>query len=198
MKRVRKLEGAHVYLTPVSPDDKQLFFEWMNDMQVTDFTMGTEVVTTLEKEADWIKRISDKGEVVFTICTTVNDEVIGNIALDHIRQKNRTCELGIFIGKGDFRGKGYGREAIKLILDFAFNYYNMHTVHLAHLSCNERARRCYLSCGFKDAGRLREVLFVNGQYYDRCLMDITEDEFRSKNGGSYILNKNVGAALIDG
>jgi RimJ/RimL family protein N-acetyltransferase len=197
MSRVRKLEGVHVFLTPLCEDDKNLFFKWMNDMEVTDYTGATEKVTTLEKEEKWIKQLSEDGAYVFSICATVGDNLIGNISLDHISHKNRTCELGIFIGSSSYRGQGYGSEAIQLMLDYAFNYLNMHTVYLYYLSCNERARRCYEKCGFKYRGHFREAIFVNGKYYDKCMMDITEGEFRSQKQGGYILNKNVGKITED-
>lgn len=83
--------------------------------------------------------------------------------------------------------KGYGTEAIRLLLDYGFNYMNLHSVKLELMSFNERALKCYKKCGFKETGRIRENRFINGNYYDTITMDILEREFTE----SYIRNKNI-------
>ena len=95
--------------------------------------------------------------------------------------------LGIFIGDENYRNKGYGTEAIRLILEFGFKYLNLHSIRLDFLAINERAHKCYLKCGFKDTGKSREQIFLNGKYYDRSHMDILEHEFQ----GDYIRNKVI-------
>lgn len=95
--------------------------------------------------------------------------------------------MGIFIGEKDYLSKGYGTEAIRLILDFGFNYMNLHNIKLELISFNERALKCYKKCGFVETGRTRENVFVNGKYYDTISMDILSNEFNE----SYIRNKNI-------
>lgn len=85
------------------------------------------------------------------------------------------------------RNKGYGTEAIQLILDYGFNYLNLNNIKLDVLSFNERAIACYKKCGFKEYGRRRKSEFINGKYYDRISMDILKEEFTQ----SYIKNKNI-------
>ena len=76
-------------------------------------------------------------------------------------------------------------EAIKLILDYGFNYLNLNNIKLDLMSFNERALKCYQKCGFKEYGRRRKCKFINGKYYDSIEMDILADEFKE----SYIKNK---------
>jgi len=104
--------------------------------------------------------------------------------IDNIR---RTATLGIFIGEDENRSKGYGTEVLKLLLDYGFNYMNLHSIKLTVFDFNERALRCYKKCGFKETGRHRENRFINGKYYDTISMDILENEFTE----SYIRNKNI-------
>ena len=110
-----------------------------------------------------------------------------SISLKDINWINRSAELGIFIGDKEFRGKGYGTEAIQLLLDYGFRYLNLNSVTLALLGVNERAYNCYLKCGFKYSGRDRNAIFLNGCYYDKIHMDILASEFK----GEFIRNKNV-------
>ena len=93
----------------------------------------------------------------------------------------------IFIGDKDYRSKGYGTEAIRLILDYGFNYMNLKNIKLDLMDFNERALKCYKKCGFKEYGRRRKCVYVNGKYYDKISMDILDEEFTE----SYIKNKNI-------
>jgi len=107
--------------------------------------------------------------------------------LHEINNINRTATLGIFIGNKKYWSKGYGTEAIQLILDFGFNYLNLNNIDLALMEFNQRALKCYEKCGFKEIGRKRKCNFINGKYYDSILMDILVEEFTD----SYIKNKNI-------
>ena len=129
----------------------------------------------------------DTDATAFAIVDLKTDEMVGTLSLENVNYANRTAVLGIFIGNPDYRSNGYGTEAIKLLLDFGFNYMNLNTINLSVLSCNERAIKCYKKCGFKEAGLLRKSKFVNGKYYDTILMDILAEEFTE----DCIKNKNV-------
>lgn len=126
-------------------------------------------------------------EGTFAIVTLAENKIIGTIGLKDINTINRSAVLGIFIGDKDYLSQGYGTEAIRLILDFGFNYMNLHNIRLQLISFNERALKCYKKCGFVETGRTRENVFVNGKYYDTISMDILSNEFNE----SYIRNKNI-------
>lgn len=126
-------------------------------------------------------------EATFSIVTIDGDKLIGTVGLERINQTHRTTTLGIFIGDKEFLNKGYGTEAIRLLLDYGFNYMNLHSIHLNLMSFNIRAQKCYEKCGFKETGRIRESRFINGRYYDVITMDILANEFQ----GDYIKNKNI-------
>ena len=104
----------------------------------------------------------------------------------NINNINRTATLGIFIGNKKYRSKGYGTEAIKLILDYGFNYLNLNNIKLDLVEFNLRALSCYKKCGFKEYGRRRRCKFIDGKYYDIIEMDILADEFKE----DFIKNKN--------
>lgn len=122
----------------------------------------------------------------FAIVLLENDKLIGNCGLMNIDQTNRKATIGIFIGDKEEQNKGYGTEVIKLLLDYGFNYLNLHNINLGLMEFNKRALACYKKCGFKEYGRRRKCNFVNGKYYDTIYMDILAEEFKE----SYIQNKN--------
>ena len=186
MKYFKKLLGDNIYLSPRHIEDVEKYTEWLNDFQVTDYTGRSANVLTLEGEKKYLEQhIND--EASFAIIRIEDDQIIGSISLEQISHVHRGATLGIFIGDKSGRNKGYGTEAVKLILDYGFNYLNLHSIRLSVFGNNERAIACYKKCGFKEVGRFREKKYVNGKYIDIVLMDILEQEFTE----SYIRNKNM-------
>lgn len=186
----KKLIGDRIYLSPkgVSEEEIEKFTMWLNDFQVTDYTGKSASLITLQSEKEWLESASkNTDDRIFNIIDLKNDKLVGTIGLEHFNWIDRSAILGIFIGDEDYRNNGYGTEAIKLLLEYGFKYLNLHTIKLDLLGVNERAHKCYLKCGFKDTGRDRESIFLDGKYYDRLHMDILETEFE----GDYIRNKNI-------
>ena len=190
MQYFRKIVGDRIYLSPRGASDEEIekFTEWMNDFQVTDYINKSEQIMTAIGEKEWLENTARKNENKnFNIIDLNSNKLIGTIGLEKFNWTSRNAVLGIFIGDKNYRNNGYGTEAIKLLLEFGFKYLNLLSIRLSLLSVNERAHKCYLKCGFKDAGKSREEIFLNGKYYDKLYMDILEGEFE----GDYIRNKNV-------
>lgn len=187
MKYFKKIVGDRLYLSPTSAEDVELFTQWLNDFQTTDYIGRSGYIMTTLNEQEYLENRSKKDMASFCIVTLEEDKLIGTISLEHINLINRDAILGIFIGDGNYRNQGYGTEAIKLILDYGFNYLNLHSIKLDVMDFNQRAQKCYQKCGFKECGRRRECKYINGKYYDSITMDILKDEFN----GEYIRNKNI-------
>lgn len=134
-----------------------------------------------------LTKFQKNGDFNFAIVNIENDKLIGNCSLMNINYQNRIGTVGIFIGDENNRSNGYGTEALKLLLDYGFNYLNLNNIMLTVKSFNERAIKCYEKVGFKEFGRRRESYFLNGKYYDDIHMDILVSEFK----GNYIKNKNI-------
>ena len=190
MEHFKKIVGDRIYLSPkgASQEEIQKFTEWMNDFGVTDYTGRSPYITTLIGEKEWLEVSSkNENERNFNIDDLNSDKLVGTVGLMHFDWIGRSAILGIFIGDKEYRSNGYGTEAIKLLLEYGFKYLNLHSIKLELLAANERAHKCYLKCGFKDTGRSRDAIFLNGKYYDKLQMDILESEFE----GEYIRNKEI-------
>ena len=148
MKYFKKLLGDRIYLSPRSIEDAEKFTEWMNDFEVTDYTGRSGQILSLQGEKNYLEGNSNP-EATFSIITLDDDKLIGTVGLERIDHLHRTATLGIFIGDKDYLSKGYGTEAIRLLLDYGFNYMNLHSVKLHLLSFNERALKCYKKCGIE-------------------------------------------------
>lgn len=190
MKYFKKLVGDRIYLAPKGASDEEVekFTKWMNDFQVTDYIGRSAQMITLNEEKEWLENFNKNNKNRnFNIIELNKDKLIGTISLENLNWTDRSATLGIFIGDKDYRNSGYGTEAIKLLLEYGFRYLNLHSIRLDLLNINERAHKCYLKCGFKDTGKSREAIFLNGKYYDKLHMDILGNEF----DGDYIRNKNI-------
>lgn len=185
MKYFKKLLGDRIYLSPRNTEDYELFTEWLNDFEVTDYTGRSGILMSLQGEKEYLEKFNNP-KATFVIVTLNSDKMIGTVGLENIDEINRTATLGIFIGDKDYRSKGYGTEAIRLLLEYGFKYMNLNNIKLDLMEFNERALKCYKKCGFKEYGRRRKCRFVNGKYYDSIAMDILAEEF----DGDYIRNKN--------
>jgi len=83
------------------------------------------------------------------------------------------------IGEKDCWGRGYGTDAIRALLRFAFREMNLNRVWLTTGENNPRALACYRKCGFREEGHLRQDRYLEGRYWDTILMGILREEFEA-------------------
>ncbi len=102
---------------------------------------------------------------------------IGNVGLSKLQERHGNSELGIGIGDRAYWGRGYGRETVRLMLDYGFRLCGRRRIGLTTHAKNERALRCYRACGFVEEGRPRQVLWIDGEYVDLVNMSILRDEW---------------------
>ncbi len=102
--------------------------------------------------------------------------LIGTVSLMRIDQRHRIAELGIAIGEKSAWSQGYGSEAVRLMTDYALTFQGLHTMYLWLHGFNQRAQRAYLKAGYREAGRMRSATELNGERYDRILMDCTRED----------------------
>ena len=178
MKHYKKIIEKSIYLSPFSEDDYISFTEWINDYETSKYLDQYSKIFTLEDEKDFVEKTRKDDKVYLSIIKLSNDELIGNISLMNIDHINKTATLGIMIGKNDEREKGYGTEAINLLLDYAFNHLNLNNIMLEVLDTNERARKCYLKCGFKELGVRKQSHYLEGIYHDSIYMQILKEDFK--------------------
>ena len=172
MKFYRKITGERLYLSPFSAGDEEIhakWAEWMNNRAVSEYFGGYHLMVTQESAK---KTIGEFEGYRFVIVLKENDELIGHISLHNIDHLNRNAFLGIFIGPDERRGKGYGTEAVRLILGFGFKTLNMHNIMLTVHADAAAAVACYKKAGFTEAGRLREWIYKDGKYVDKLYMGI--------------------------
>lgn len=187
MKYFKKLVGEKIYLSSVNVEDAEKYVEWFADFYLSDYLSKSKDLMNIEVEREWLHETQKNRDYSFAIVDLKTDKLIGNCGIMNISQIDGAAEVGIFIGEDEYRNKGIGVEVLSLLLDYGFNYLNLHNITLRVLSFNERAMKCYKKVGFREFGRRRESNYINGKYYDEVHMDILRDEFQ----GNHIRNKNI-------
>jgi len=104
-------------------------------------------------------------------------QVIGAVRLWRVSEGNRSAMLTIFIGDPRFWGRGYGTEALRLVLKHAFGPMGLHRVELHVFDFNTRAIRCYEKVGFVHEGARRQALVRHGRYHDILVMGVLDRDF---------------------
>ena len=178
-KYLKTLVGDNVYLSPISLDDIEEYTEMVNNIEVS-VGLGCVVYTNImdfESEKELLNSI--KKEKKFGVRLLENDELLGNVSFKPIGEIHRTAEMGIMLGNPKYQRKGYGMEAINLLLDYGFSFLNLRNISLNVFEYNEVAYNLYKKAGFKEAGRLRKAVEIMGKTYDVIIMDMLKEKFQS-------------------
>ena len=176
MKYFRKLVGERIYLSPMNLQDAETYTRWLNDAAVSGYLGNFDRVISLASEQKALEKMTSEGQN-YAIVKMENDSLIGNISLMEINALSRGATVGLFIGDAENRGKGYGTEALRLILDYGFNTLNLHNIMLLAHADNKQGLACYKKVGFSEFGRRRDARFKNGTYVDVVFMDMLDSEF---------------------
>ena len=178
------LKGERLILRARERDDLPRLHEFFNDMEVK-LLAGGDPPRPQSRERfqhafeEDNKRDKPNPHVLGDFVIEADGKCIGICGLWHYNHASGACELGITIGDRDYWGRGYGREAIALLLDYGFRIRNLRRIHLSTSSNNERALRCYRACGFVEEGRLRQHIWSAGQYVDEVWMGILRTEYEA-------------------
>lgn len=178
-KHLKTLVGDAVYLSPISLDDVEEYAQMVNDIKVSvglGYLSYTNIID-FESEKEFL--ISVKKEKMFAVRLLENNELLGNIGFNSLDMVNRNGVLGVLIGNPKHQRKGYGTEALKLILDYGFSFLNLRNISLNVFEYNEPAYNLYKNIGFKEVGRLRKAVEIMGKTYNVIIMDMLKEEFQS-------------------
>lgn len=181
---IHLFEGEKVRLRSFELSDLDAIMEHWNDLE-TRHNTGRATPDSRQDREDFIRnswklRMEGKG-YIFAIEVKKTKEFLGHGSIYVLRNRARSADLGIFIYNKNNWDKGFGTDAMKILLEFGFNYINLHRIELGVYPNNKRAIHVYEKLGFKEVGRKRENRFMNGKYRDEIIMDILQREWRKKN-----------------
>lgn len=170
--------GDLIRLCPIDLDkDCERFSRWSRDsdyLRLLDIAPATRYAPKLNRE--WFEK-EKNGEHLFMIHTLQDDRVIGFIELDGFDWTAGTGWVGIGIGDNDYSGKGYGTDAMKVLIRYAFTELNLHRVNLDVFEFNKRAIRSYEKAGFVYEGVEKARIYKDDQRWDVLHMGILQSEW---------------------
>lgn len=173
------LQSNRIRLTAFHSEDVEVITRWYQDAEFMRLFDATPAFPrTTGKWQKWYDELSNaKDDYNFAIRPIADDTLIGWISVDGILWNNRTGWIGLAIGDPQHRGKGYGYEAMRLLLKFAFHEINLYRVQLSVFSYNPAAIRLYEKLGFVREGVQREFLQRDGQRYDLIFYGLLASEW---------------------
>lgn len=173
-------EGQKVRLRAFTKDDLPLARQYINEEAISRI-LNPRIPFPLrpEDQEKWYESIDPYSTKRYTFAIELKDTktYIGGCGINEIDSKNRVVLVGIFLGN-QYTGKGYGTEAMQILVNFCFNEVNCNKIKLHVFSFNKAAIRCYEKTGFKTEGILREEIYRNGAYHDDIVMGILHSEWK--------------------
>ncbi|MBN1918728.1 MAG: GNAT family N-acetyltransferase [Verrucomicrobia bacterium] len=175
------IAGEKVRLRALQEEDAEDCWRWFNTWEmVRNLEIRYPVSRLAEREfiANAMKPQAD--DKVFAIEALDGGAYLGNVGLHRISWEDRRATFGIFIGEKAYWGKGYGTDATRAIVRFAFEQMNLNRVDLQVLADNERGIRCYEKVGFVREGVQRQHRYREGRYVDMVVMSILREEYETR------------------
>lgn len=176
-----KLQGEKIYLAALEKEHCRTLweaFEYDSDNMTEPMNIGHSVVKA-DEWFDEIQRLQGNRNVRLGVFLP-DGAVIGDVALQDIDWRNRSCSVGLGIQMIEQRSKGYGSEAVRLMLEYGFNNLGLHRIWANTLESNLGAQRSLEKTGFILEGRSRKAEYFAGRYYDKLHYGLLREEYNEQ------------------
>lgn len=176
------LKGDKVILRAMRREDLELYNSYRNDIEIALLASSGppapfELPRTIAGFEEYVSAANRLDNVWFAI--EAQGAFIGQCILRDFDYAARTCQVGITIGERDYWGRGYGRDALRLLCKYAFRLRNMEKVWLSVAGTNERGIRSYRACGFEEEGRLKRQVWLDGTHDDLVYMGLLRENWQT-------------------
>lgn len=162
----------------ISEDAASTYLSWLNDEEVCQGNDHHRWPYVISQASEFIATtVADRKNLVLGVDIRETQEHIGNIALQNIDSIHRSAEISFLIGSKTSWGKGFGREAGRLLMRHGFQELNLQRIGCGTPASNTGMIKLALSLGMKEEGRKRAAFFKGGQYHDIVLFGILANEF---------------------
>jgi RimJ/RimL family protein N-acetyltransferase len=165
------IAGEHVILRAFEREDAERCYRWMNDPNIVR-TLKSRYPIAFQGEVEWLDRAMNpnSNERHFAIERKDDRTHIGNASIHDIDWVSRTGWFGLFIGEPTAWNRGFGSDAIGILVRFAFDEMNLVKLRINVFDYNERAKHVLLGHGFVEEGTLRRDFYREGAYHDIVIL----------------------------
>tara|TARA_B100000029_G_C17162434_1_gene810144 strand:+ start:12 stop:548 length:537 start_codon:yes stop_codon:yes gene_type:complete len=172
------LEGKKVYLIKIQHNSLEEIRKWRNKSEIKQYIRQYNDINQEEQEK-WYNNnvINTDTQFNFEIRLKEGNKLIGQCGLNNISWINRSAEFSIIIGYSEFRGYGYGSDAIRILIKYGFEELNLIRIHCEVFENNPGACKLYKYLGFKEEGCMRQSYFNSGKYWDTYILSMLKSEY---------------------
>jgi RimJ/RimL family protein N-acetyltransferase len=178
------LESERLWYRAPAPADAPVITAYLSDPRVRRGLGIGRFPFNEHGERKWIETRSEPPQfdavkdISFVVGLKGEEVLIGGTGLHQVQWLHRNAEWGIYIGRPELWGTGYGREMAGAMLRYAFGTLNLHRVSLRVNADNAGGIRAYEAAGFRREGVLRQAIWVDGVYVDQLVMAVLREEWR--------------------
>jgi len=174
--------GLRIYLSPLQDEHINHYMALSDDPELID-TMGWKPFGPDEKERFnqfsqvlTLPNLEGEKAIVFSIIKTSDNKAIGYTSIKGISETEARAEVGIAIMEMQYRAQGFGTEALRLVVEYAFNELDLTLLGLTVFPSNQRAIRAYEKAGFQKTEVLENSwLLPDGEYADMWVMELSRE-----------------------
>ncbi|MFA7637447.1 MAG: GNAT family protein [Monoglobales bacterium] len=170
------IKGEKVLLRAIEMKDAGILQAMMNDEAIEEMMWGYSFPVSMHQQEAWIEKLPTDNSV-FRAMIDVGEKAIGTIILSDIDLRNGSAEIHIKLASDAERGKGFGTDAVRSLVKYAFNELRMNCIYCKVKEDNIASKKMFEKCGFVQEGRLRSRVYRHGRYYDFFEYSILKSEF---------------------
>jgi RimJ/RimL family protein N-acetyltransferase len=170
------IAGEHIILRAFEREDAERCYRWMNDPNIVR-TLKSRYPIAFQNEMEWLDRAMHASvtERHFAIERKDDRTHVGNASIHDIEWVSRVASFGLFIGEPSAWNRGFGSDAIRTLVRFAFDEMNLRKLRIDVFDYNDRAKHVLETQGFVQEGRLRAEFYRDGAYHDIVILSTFRD-----------------------
>jgi len=182
------MQQGNVRFTPLQMENIHTHFRWSNDPEL--HRLDSEAPYEEESFGHFKARFERlctnavPSQRHFEVHDAATDALIGVAYVIRIRPHHRRALVGVTIGEKEHWGEGYGRDALRLLLQYSFQELGLHRVRAETFEYNTAWRDLLESMGFRAEGRAREALYRDGQFWDKGRYALLRREYAPEDEAS--------------
>jgi RimJ/RimL family protein N-acetyltransferase len=189
-------ELGDIRFRPVEKDDLKLLHKWENDFELMMYSRSKPLnfVSMEQLERQYDKWMKENKETHFIVELIDTNKPIGTAVIRKEEWSNvKNADIGTYIGKKEYWGKGYGKQITVALLEMCFIFLNMERCEAWSVEYNTRAHKTLEACGFTKGGVMRQTVLVNGKKWNSYHFDMLREEYTNIRQG--LLGKTLGEKL---
>ena len=171
---MKTLKGQNIYLRALEPEDLEFIHTIENDESIWEIsnTQTPYSKFLIKQYLDHAHKDIFEVKQLRLVISSFNDEALGMIDLFDFDFKNRRAGVGILVKEPEDRMKGYGKEALKLLIDYSFKHLDLHQLYCNISEGNDASIKLFSNQGFKNIGLKKEWNYVNGTFKNEYLFQL--------------------------